>query len=196
LTDDRLTAAEVADRLGKSRRTVGRMLAAGDFPGAERTSQGWRIPAADLDAQTDPGGTADRRGEDRWEHPPGYRRRPVQTDPADAANDDLASSQTTSTADTVARITAELEEWRRRAEVAEAVAAERADALADARASLALAQRLAAVTIAENVAPIPQAVEQTARHHLDRPKLAPPPLEVIHRDRTPTPLPAADLDGC
>ena len=52
-------------------------------------------------------------------------------------------------------VAAEAEHWRRRAEVAEAIAAERADALAD------LAQRLAAVTIAENVTPIPQAVEQT-----------------------------------
>ena len=58
-------------------------------------------------------------------------------------------------------VAAEAEHWRRRAEVAEAIAAERADALADALASLALAQRLAALTITENVTPIPQAVEQT-----------------------------------
>ena len=129
---DLLTAAEAADRLGKSRRTIGRMLAAGDFPGAERTPQGWRIPAAALDAHTDP---------------------------VEASGEFATGSPSTSAA--LADLRAEVEQWRRRAEVAEAVAAERAEALADARASLALAQRLAALTITETVAPIPQAVEQT-----------------------------------
>ena len=126
---DLLTAAEAADRLGKSRRTIGRMLAAGRFPGAERTPQGWRIPAEALD---------------------------LDADPVEASGEFATGSPST-----LADLRAEVEQWRRRAEVAEAIAAERADALADARASLALANRLAAVTITENVAPIPQAVEQT-----------------------------------
>ena len=149
MTAEVLTVTEVADLLGKSRRTVGRMVAAGDFPGAERTPQGWRIPADTLDAQTDPSDAASSV---------------LTSSPAPSTADTEAEewrSKWHSTADTVARITAELEEWRRRAEVAEAIAAERADALADARQSLALTQRLAALTIAENVTPIPQAVEQT-----------------------------------
>lgn len=115
-TDDRLTAAEVAEITGKSRRTIGRMLNAGRLPGAELTAQGWRIPRtalADLDAEQ--------------------------------------ATASTAAPDPLTELRAELADWRRRAEVAEAVAAERADALADARAALALAQHLAALNLAENV---------------------------------------------
>jgi excisionase family DNA binding protein len=114
MTDLRLTAAEAAEITGKSRRTIGRLLAAGRLPGAERTAQGWRIPRDALDN--------------------------LDTVPAPAAE-----------AAPLADLRAELEAWRRRAEVAEAVAAERAEALADARSALVLAQRFAALNLAENV---------------------------------------------
>lgn len=95
-----ITATEAAVALGKSRRTIGRMLAAGEIPGAERTPQGWRIPASAVDDQAEP---------------------------------------TQAQHDVVAELRAELADWRRRAEVAEAVAAERGLALADTRAALAVA---------------------------------------------------------
>ncbi len=121
MADDRLTAAEAAEITGKSRRTIGRLLNAGHLSGAERTPQGWRIPRAALDALT-----------------------------LNASNVEHGPTSPTPDADTLTALRAELADWQRRAEVAEAVAAERADALADARASLALAQRLAALNLAEN----------------------------------------------
>jgi excisionase family DNA binding protein len=121
-----LTLAEAAEALGKSRRTVGRLIAAGGLEGAVKTAQGWSIPAETIDAMTGPTST------DQTE------------DTTDAAPDAGPSAA-------MAEIQRELEQWRRRAEVAEAVAAERGDALNDARVSLALAQRLAAVTLAEAV---------------------------------------------
>lgn len=86
-------------------------------------------------------------------HLPGAERTPQGWRIPLTALDDLAPSETATAPpppDTLTALRAEVADWRRRAEVAEAVAAERADALADARASLALAQRLAALNLAEN----------------------------------------------
>lgn len=44
-----VTLAEAADKLGKSRRTVGRMIVANELPGAVKGARGWQIPANALD---------------------------------------------------------------------------------------------------------------------------------------------------
>ena len=121
---DFLTLGEAAERLGKSRRTVGRMLAAGELPGAVKGDAGWQIPADIIEVEPSV-----------WKAPAGAE----------------ASTLGLVTAEELTAIRTELEDWRRRAEVAEAVADERADALRDTRAALALAQRLAAVSLADAV---------------------------------------------
>jgi len=118
---DSLTLGEAATRLGKSPRTVGRMIAAGELPGAVKGDRGWQIPADIIDA------------------------------PAPSPVDEPITFERGATVDEMTAMRAELQDWRRRAEVAEAVADERADALRDTRAALALAQRLAAVSLAEAV---------------------------------------------
>ena len=115
-----LTAA--ANVTGKSRRTIGRMLDAGELAGAVRDESGaWSIPVESLLAA---GLTV---------HPP---------TPADAVPAEPDPSPSSSTRDD--ETAAQLAEWRRRAEVAEAIAAERADALEDMRTALAIAQRMLA----------------------------------------------------
>ena len=117
-----LTVTEAADATGKSRRTLGRLLDAGRLDGAHRDDVGtWRIP---VDALLAVG---------LHLHAP--------SPPADAP-DDVAPITSTSTppppapTDELAAVRAELADWRRRAEVAEAIATERAAALDDARAAL------------------------------------------------------------
>ena len=153
-TGPTVTAAEAAELLGKSRRTIGRMLNAGRLPGAVLTDQGWRIPRDALDATEPPTEPV-----------------PPPTEPENGPR--YGGPLSSDTADRLADLEAELADWRRRAEVAEAVAAERADALADARASLALAQRLAALNLVEN-APYRDAQEITeqAEPAPDRPTSA------------------------
>ena len=116
------TLAGAATVTGKSRRTIGRMLEAGELDGAERDASGaWSIPVESLLAA---GLTV---------HPPtpaeAVPAAPVQTD-----HDDVGAA-------------AQVAEWRRRAEVAEAIAAERADALEDMRTALAIAQRMLAASV-------------------------------------------------
>ena len=119
-----LTVTEAADATGKSRRTLGRLLDAGRLDGAHRDDVGtWRIP---VDALLAVG---------LHLHAP--------SSPADAS-DDVAPIASTSTPlpappmspDELAAVRAELADWRRRAEVAEAIATERAAALDDVRAAL------------------------------------------------------------
>jgi len=104
-----LTITEAADAAGKSR-SIGRLLDAGRLDGAEKDDAGtWRIPVDSLIAV---GLTL---------HAP--------TPP------DATPTPETPPADTLDALRAELADWRRRAEVAEAIAAERA-ALDDVRTAL------------------------------------------------------------
>ncbi len=112
-----LTLTEAAAATGKSRRTVGRLLDAGRFDGAQRDDAGtWRIP---VDALLAAGLTL---------HAP--------SPPTDASADvaPVVPTWTPSPSpDELTAVRAELADWRRRAEVAEAVAEERGAALADLR---------------------------------------------------------------
>jgi hypothetical protein len=127
------TISAAAEATGKSRRTIGRMLDAGELVGATRDDSGaWAIPVEallgaglQLHAPTPPDAANDR----------------AATTPADLPKD--ANDRATSEG---AQLRAELADWRRRAEVAEAIAAERAEALADVRAALALAHRMLPAT--------------------------------------------------
>jgi hypothetical protein len=129
MTDDGLTdgmkrptlnVTEAADATGKSRRTIARLLDAGRLDGAEKDDDGtWRIPVEALIAA---GLTL---------HAP--------SPPDAAASDETPPAPPRDALDT---LRAEMADWRRRAEVAEAVAAERAAALDDVRAALAMANRM------------------------------------------------------
>lgn len=122
------TVAAAATATGKSRRTIGRMLDADELPGATRDDSGtWSIPAdallaagLQLHAPSPPDPVESARG-------------PETTHPESARGSD---------ADEVAQLRAEVADLRRRAEVAEAIADERAAALADVRQALDLATRM------------------------------------------------------
>lgn len=127
-----LSLAEAAAAAGVSRRTISRRIAEGDIVNAERSTSGaWEIPAESLIAA----------GYELTAPTPEPEPAPVEPEPASPAPDEIAA------------LTAELTEWRRRAEVAEAVAAERAAALEDVRTTLAMAQRM--LTAGESPAPTP-----------------------------------------
>jgi hypothetical protein len=116
-----LSITEAAIATGKSRRTIARLLDAGRLDGAERDDAGtWRIPAEALIAA---GLTL---------YAPAPPDAPSTTPPP------IASERQ------VDALRAELADWRRRAEVAEAIAAERAAALDDVRTALAMANRMLA----------------------------------------------------
>lgn len=108
-----LSITEAAEAAGKSRRSIGRMLDSGRLDGAKRDEAGtWRIP---VDALLAAGLSL---------HAP-------------SPPDDVPAPQETAPApDALNALRVELADWRRRAEVAEAIAAERADALSDARLAL------------------------------------------------------------
>jgi len=117
-----LTVTEAADATGKSRRTLGRLLDAGRLDGAYRDDAGtWRIP---VDALLSVG---------LHLHAPSS---PPADVPADVASPASTSTPPPTPPDELAAVRAELADWRRRAEVAEAIATERAAALDDARAAL------------------------------------------------------------
>jgi len=107
-----LTVAEAAEAAGVHRRTITRRIDANRLPNAYKNSTGeWRVPIADLEAS----GL-------RLYAPAGPDPEPASTLPHDGIEVD--------------ELKAEVAEWRRRAEVAEALAAERERALE--RADLAL----------------------------------------------------------
>ena len=117
-----LSVTEAAHATGKSRRTVARLLDTGRLDGAERDSAGtWRIPVEALIAA---GLTL---------HAPA---------PPDATS--TTAPLTAPPIDPLDALRAELADWRRRAEIAEAIAAERANALDDVRTALAMANRMLA----------------------------------------------------
>lgn len=116
MTRPTFTVSAAAAATGLSRRTLGRMLDAGELNGATRDESGaWSIPVESLLAAG-----LSLHAPSPPTPPPAAA---VVVDPVDA-------------------LRAEMESWRRRAEVAEAVAVERAAALDDVRAALAMAQRL------------------------------------------------------
>lgn len=118
------TVTGAAKATGRSRRTIGRMLDADELPGATRDDAGtWSIPA---DALLAAGLTL---------------HAPSPPDPEPSTSTPVDAPAPTE-ADDVAKLRAELADWQRRAEVAEAVAAERAAALADVRQALDLATRM------------------------------------------------------
>jgi hypothetical protein len=115
-----LNVTEAADATGKSRRTIARLLDAGRLDGAEKDDDGtWRIPVEALIAA---GLTL---------HAPSPPDAPVSDDTPLAPPPDAFDT-----------LRAEVADWRRRAEVAEAVAAERAAALDDVRTALEMANRM------------------------------------------------------
>ena len=116
------TVSSAAQVTGKSRRTIARMLDAEALPGATRDDSGaWCIP---LEALLAAGLQV---------HAPS---------PPDDQQEATERSLTPTEATEAEQLRAELADWRRRAEVAEAIAAERAAALADVRSALDLAQRM------------------------------------------------------
>lgn len=52
MSDEFLTTTQVAKRLGKSAKSVRRMLEAARFPNAQQTRMGeaWRVPVSDVEA--------------------------------------------------------------------------------------------------------------------------------------------------
>lgn len=159
------TVTGAAEATGRSRRTIGRLLEAGELTGAHRDATGaWSIPAEallaaglQLHAPTPP--DADRAVNFQHE---------MHSQPLDTIQTTLKAPQSSDPSEDHLR--AEVVEWRRRAEVAEAIAAERADALADVRAALAMAQRM-----------LPAA-------NIEAPSSPAPPTEFLD---TPQPSPAA-----
>ena len=129
---DDLTISEVAVACDVDRKDIERRLRHGEFPNAWRavTENGassfqpvWRIPLADLRAVgLKPDATRVQP-----------RARPVQTN-GTPVQTSATPVQTNGTE--VAHLRTELDEWQRRALVAEALAEERLRALADARQAL------------------------------------------------------------
>ena len=146
------TVSAAAEATGKSRRTIARLLDADSLPGATRDESGaWCIPleallAAGLRVH------APSPPDEPQEHTP------TPSTPAPAAEPTEAE-----------QLRAELADWRRRAEVAEAVAAERAAALADVRSALELAQRMLPVTTTPETTATP-AVPATSALAAQRPR--------------------------
>ena len=118
------SVTEAAAATGKSRRTIAWLLDAGRLDGAVRDATGWHIPVEALIAAELP----------VYAPTPAVDTLPPSTPapPPTAPPTDLDA------------LRAELEDWRRRAEVAEAIAAERAAALDDVRSALAMANRMLA----------------------------------------------------
>jgi hypothetical protein len=139
-----LNVSEAADATGKSRRTIGRLLDAGALNGVERDDAGtWRIP---VDALLTAGLTL---------HAPS---------PPDEPPAELVARQERPEPNQLDEVRAELADWRTRALVAEATAAERADALDDVRTALDLANRM--LTAGPSTSTDPAAAEPARRPRL------------------------------
>ncbi len=117
-----LSVTEAATATGRSRRSIGRLLDQGRLDGAVRDATGWHIPVEALIAAGLPVHAP---------MPPEVASTPATTAPPTALPTDALDD-----------LRAELADWRRRAEVAEAIAAERAAALDDVRTALAMANRM------------------------------------------------------
>jgi len=113
-----LSLSEAARRSGLSRGRLRRLLDGGDLPGARRAPGGgpWQIPASDLTTVDLTDGAAP--------DPAGPGEPDLAGDPADAGP-------------MVDWLRAEVERWRRRAEVAEAQARERQTHIVDLQRALA-----------------------------------------------------------
>ena len=109
------TAPEAVAATGKSRRQIGRMLAAGELVGAHKTAGEWQIPLASLLAA-------------------GLRLHAPS--PPDAPSSSITSPPDTTSSAELALLRAENVRLSHRAEMAEALATERAEALDDLRSSL------------------------------------------------------------
>lgn len=124
-----LTIIQAADAAGLNARTIRRHL--DQFPNAHRgegagsTTGPWLIPATDLEAA-------------------GYSLNAPNPKSSEPVRPELLDV-----------LQAERDEWRRRAEVAEAIATERASSLADLRAALDLVQRAVSVNSSSAAAPTP-----------------------------------------
>ena len=107
-----LTISQASKAAGVDRRTIRRRLDAGNLPGAYRPEPGapWLLPVADLLAA-------------------GLRLH--------APNDTGGDAHPAATPPPTPAQPSELEEWRRRAEVAEAIAEERAEVIAVLKTALA-----------------------------------------------------------
>jgi len=118
-----LSLSEAARRSGLSRGRLRRLLDGGDLPGARRAPGGgpWQIPASELTTVDLTDGAAPDPG-DPGEPDPGEPD--LAGDPADAGP-------------VVDWLRAEVERWRRRAEVAEAQARERQTHIVDLQRALA-----------------------------------------------------------
>ena len=118
------TVSSAAEATGKSRRTIGRMVSTGELVGAHKNDEGaWVIP---LEALLGAGLRVNA---------------PSPPDPTPIALAPVTPSAPVEPSE-LERVRSEAIEWRRRAEVAEAIATERAAALEDVRAALAIAQRM------------------------------------------------------
>lgn len=146
MTDDPgpvLTLGQAVKATGTARSTLQRRLAADAIPGAHRTDSGtWAIPVAGLIAA----GLAPR------------------TTPADEPDEPLEVAD----ADTVTELRADLDEWKRRAATAEAVAAERARTIDTLTQAVAAMSRALPAGTPAAVAPEPTEPEPPARRWLPR----------------------------
>ena len=147
-----LTIRQASEACRVHRRTIMRRLEAGTLPNARRGAAGeWRIPVTDLIAaglKPSPHGSADKQ------------LRPDEAGQVQRRNDMKADA-----IDSIAlnEMAAEVADWRRRAEVAEAIAAERGHALEDARLALR------ALTAGENHAgPVESGLRTPPRHWWNR----------------------------
>ena len=124
------SAAEAARRCGVGRTTIMRALADGKFPTAVKDDTGWSIPLGDLLAA----GFAPNRPSPP-DTPPGQGGHGGDHHP-DHGHDTPADGQVAALSAKLAEAEAELVRWRERAQVAEAVANERGERVADLRTAL------------------------------------------------------------
>ncbi len=166
-----LTIAEAAEAAGVTAKTIRRRLKADEFPDARRDGDGptapWVIPvdnllAAGLKLNAPAGPDPKPQHDDQEADEPEPEVDVVTADPP-------STSIPIELAEVLEHRDTELAEWRRRAEVAEAVAAERAAALADLRTALDLAQRQL------TAGPPPPAAEEPAAPPAPPPTSAPRP---------------------
>ncbi len=174
--DDLLSLSEAARRSGLSRGRLRRLLDGGDLPGARRAPGGgpWQIPASDL--TTVDLAAVDVTGVDvtTVDLTDGTAPGPGGTDEPDLPGDPADAGPV------VDWLRAEVERWRRRAEVAEAQARERQTHIVDLQRALAAREAAAAAPAAARRPADPAPVAP------DRILAVPAPLPVgLRRPRGP-----------